>query len=525
MALRYSLRTDWPPLAWLAICTPQAPTTQVHHGRQIETKPEWFCEAVWDGPFEDGNFDQTDIVAGSGARARTGGIINFVASGSTCDRLQCLEHEGLYFVSNSLACLSAAVGAEFAPEYTGYHDDINSVVRGLQDYRRTLHSTVADFTMLYFHNLQFDGGALRVVEKPHPQRDFSDFAAYHAFLDGCMARIAANLADAARTHPYRMIAALSSGYDSTTVACLAARHGCRRAFSFDQARGDLDDTGQATADRLDIALETISRNGWKTMDGSEVPFIAADGHGEDRYYAAAGALLSGTVLFTGYHGDKVWDKSLDAAYLGTELKRGDASGLSLTEFRLERGFIHCPVPFWGARQVRDIHAISNRPDMAAWDVGGTYTRPICRRIAESAGVPRGAFGIRKKAASVLAHTEIDFATPQSTQDYVDWLRRRRWDMVRKGQHLYVISPALDRLRYKAVASAEHLFRRVVKVMSRLPVLWRHVDHPWLARKTRLVIKMRPRYIRKYMFPWALEIAAARYRSGSARDRSTPTSGI
>lgn len=519
MTLTYAPHADWPPLTWLAVCMPQEQAVQVHHGRQVETRPDWFCEAVWDGPFEEGSFDQTDIVAGSGARARSNGV-TFVSSGSTCDRLHYLEHDGRHYVSNSLVCLTEAVGAKFDPAYTGYHADINSVVRGLQRYRRTLRSSVGDISLLYFHNLEFDGVSLRVADKPLPQRDFSDFDAYHAFLDGCMARVTTNLTDPARAHRYRMVAALSSGYDSTTVACLAARHGCRQAFSFDQARGALDDTGQATADSLGISLAIFSRNGWKTLNGSEVPFVAADGHGEDRYYAAAGELLAGTVMFTGYHGDKVWEKDLDTAYLGTELKRGDASGLSLAEFRLERGFIHCPVPFWGARQVRDIHAISNQPDMAAWDIGGSYTRPICRRIAEGAGVPREAFGMKKKAASVLPHTEIDFATPQSTRDYVRWLRRRRWQLIRNGEPLYVISPILDRLRYSAVVAAERLSRATVKLMSRLPLLWRHVDQPWLARGTRLVIKMRPRYIRKYMFPWAVEVAAAWYRREPAVARSS-----
>jgi len=523
MTLRYSFCADWPPLAWLAICTPQKRDVFVRHGCQVETKPDWFCEAVWDGPFEDGDFDRTDIVAGSGARVRSG-CVTFVSPGSTCDRLQYLEHDGRYYVSNSLVCLAAVVGAEFDPAYTGYHADINSVVRGLLGYRRVLRSSAGDIALLYFHNLQFDGVSLQVVEKPFHSRDFDNFEAYHAFLDGSMARIAANLADPARAHRYAMVAALSSGYDSTTVACLAARHGCRQGFSFDQARGALDDTGQATADQLGIGLAIFSRNGWSMLNGSEIPFIAADGHGEDRYYAAAGELLAGTVLFTGYHGDKVWDKNLDAAYLGTELKRGDASGLSLTEFRLERGVIHCPVPFWGARQVRDIHAISNQPEMAEWDVGGSYTRPICRRIAEGAGVPREAFGMRKKAASVLPHTEIAFATPQSTRDYVCWLRRRRWQLVRSGEPLYVISPALDRLRYGFVAAVERLARTTVKLMSRLPVLWRYVEQPWLVRGTRLVIKMRPRYIRKYMFPWAVEAAAARYQLEAAKDRSSRNSG-
>ena len=38
--------------------------------------------------------------------------------------------------------------------------------------------------------------------------------------------------------------------------------------------------------------------------------------------------------------------------------------------------------------------------MTPWSVGGGYDRPIPRRIAESAGVDRQAFGQRKRAVAV-----------------------------------------------------------------------------------------------------------------------------
>ena len=37
--------------------------------------------------------------------------------------------------------------------------------------------------------------------------------------------------------------------------------------------------------------------------------------------------------------------------------RGDVSGLALTEYRLQAGFLNCPVPFWGARRLDDINRI------------------------------------------------------------------------------------------------------------------------------------------------------------------------
>src|SRR5258708_10810292 len=59
--------------------------------------------------------------------------------------------------------------------------------------------------------------------------------------------------------------------------------------------------------------------------------------------------------------------------------------------------------------------------MAPWDVGGSYTRPICRRILEEAGVPRELFGMDKKAASVLFFDRNSFLSEASRRDYEDWL--------------------------------------------------------------------------------------------------------
>lgn len=74
----------WPPLAWVAQCF----DTEVvlAHGSRVEIAQDWFAEAVWPGAFEEGRFDQTDLVFGSGGRL-SGGTVTFVSSGSTVDRL------------------------------------------------------------------------------------------------------------------------------------------------------------------------------------------------------------------------------------------------------------------------------------------------------------------------------------------------------------------------------------------------------------------------------------------------------
>jgi hypothetical protein len=164
----------------------------------------------------------------------------------------------------------------------------------------------------------------------------------------------------------------------------------------------------------------VPRGAWRARELGEVPFLAADAKGEDAYIGGAESLLRGRVLLTGYFGDKVWNPRDDGS--DGDLARHDQSGLALTEYRLWTGFLHCPVPFLGARQTRDIKAIGRSPEMTPWAVPGRYNRPICRRIVEAAGVPREAFGIRKKAASVLFFAEAGGGLgPAARADLARWV--------------------------------------------------------------------------------------------------------
>ena len=428
MRLQYVLEPDWPVQAWLAECKPDH--VLVRHGRRVETRNEWFCEAVWDGPFDRGDFDQTDIVAGSGGRLRGGGV-TFVPAGATVDRLQSITlagdaggRSGRTLVSNSLACLLAAARARVSPTYRFYRRDFRSVICGITKYKHTLETSAGPCRLWYFHNVLWDGQSLRQSDKPFPQRDFSSFERYHAFLDGTLAAVTDNARDGRREHALGVIGTMSSGYDSTTVGALARNHGLREVITFDHARGGDPDSGVEAARHLGLRAIVVNRDAWRDRGPlPEVPFLTADGYGEDRFFVGAAEHLRGKLMLTGFHGDKVWGKSpysRDSLLPHPEIKRGDPSGLTMTEFRLSAGFINCPVPFWGARQIHEVVAISRDPSMRPWDVPGDYSRPICRRIVETAGVPREAFGIAKRAGSVTERV----LTEPSKRDYLAWCARR-----------------------------------------------------------------------------------------------------
>jgi hypothetical protein len=227
----------------------------------------------------------------------------------------------------------------------------------------------------------------------------------------------------------------------------------------------------------------------------EPPFIVGDGLGQDLPFKSAESHLPGRVLLTGYHGDKAWQKE-GGKYLTDTIVRGDSSGLSLTEYRLSAGFIHCPVPFWGVRQMRELHALSNAAEMKRWDIAGTfkdYSRPICRRIVEQAGVPRELFGQHKRAGSVLSE---ELLNPTSMSSYLGWLKANRSAWLKRGRLPPPASPGLEAWLDRKMSSLK-------TTLQRTPFLWRLASAPPEADMT-------PSWLRRYIFPWAMEHQTARY---------------
>jgi hypothetical protein len=489
--LKFTEVPEWPPLAWLARCERTNPVITVFHGRQVEVAEEWFCEAVWAGDYASGSFDQTDIVAGSGGRLRDARM-TFVSSGATVDRLNSLEAEDFVWVSNSLSCLLASLDGRVDPIYPRYLSDLKSVINGLDKYQRFIKTSVGQVQLTYFDNLTWDGQTLSVQAKPKGERDFSTFANYKAFLESSMKALAENKSDRKRRVSYDFLGSLSSGYDSATVTVLARANGLKEVICVDRARGGDEDSGEPLAAFLKIAPRIIKRDGWRTMPLPEAPFLATDGKGEDVIFKSAESFLAGRVLLTGFHGDKMWDKHTED--LSPNIVRGDQSGLDLSEYRLQIGFLHCPVPFWGVRQIGDINRISNSEEMKAWDVPGDYSRPICRRIVEEAGVPREMFGIRKRATTVNFNTSEHFLTPQSMEDYLAWLRANRKDWMRRGHVSPLHNQTID--RWKQVGREQ---LRAAFVEKRL--FWRIAS--WVDESSTS--------LRRYIFPWALDHQQKLYR--------------
>ncbi len=226
------------------------------HGPGVETREDFFCEAVWAGDYASGDFDRADLVLGSGGRLR-GVRLTFVPSATTVDRLHSLATHDGWLVSNSLPALAAVSGARVRAPYRGYYADFRSIVDGLRAYEPFLATSAGDIRLTYFHNLAWDGRDLVEVSKPHASRRFGNFSAYRGFLGATLAALGRNMRDRARTAGWVPLGTLSTGYDSPAVATLARDIGLEEVLTFRHARGGDGDDGTPIAACL--GLRTVPR--------------------------------------------------------------------------------------------------------------------------------------------------------------------------------------------------------------------------------------------------------------------------
>lgn len=491
MNYRYTVMEDWPVLSWLASCPISGSTINIYHGKNVETHDGWFCEAIWDGPFETGNFSETDIVFGSGGHIWDNKA-TFVSSATTLDRLQYMVTANNAYVSNSLVCLLAATKGTPNSEYQRYFKDFETIIHGINRYKRTLALSAGVVNLVYYDNIQWDGNAIAETPKPRLARDFTTFEKYKDFLKSKLQDISDNMSSKLRKHPYRMLGTISTGYDSLTVAALARESGLSEVISFETAKSGECDSGKEIADILGLECRVIKRDAWRSGKLPEVPFIAADAKGEDVFFKGAERYLSGRVLLTGFHADEMWSDRPKA--LTDNIVRFDQSGMSLTEYRLWAGFLHFPPASMGVRQIRDVYAISHSMKMMPWNVRGSYNRPICRRIVEECNVPRDSFGRKKKASSVLFFKKTCFLSEESLNDYKNWLQ----------QH------PCSRSSIKSIRNTSFAFYyAMIRALSR--IFW------WLPAFSRKLADRGDREILfKRMFPWAMERAIKRYATNISR---------
>lgn len=500
-----------PPLAWCARARPGSPV-RVRHGLGVVTRDEGFVEGAWDSDFGAFDFDRTGALAGSGARMR-GDALVFAAPFHPLERLFVLRDGGDIRVSNSLAFLLTEAGDGLDLAHPGYFFDfVGHVRRGIAAPPTRLRT--ASGRRVEVHsccNLRLRADAtLERVDRP-PGDPPACYADYADLLLGTTRRLAANAADPRRAATYRLVAACSRGYDSTASATIASLAGCREGVTFVRSAAPSghplvgvteridDDSGADTLRALGMRVAKFDRRALATLPGHSRAefFISSPAAITDATARLMEDVLRGSVFVSGRHGERYWGPT--ARCSRTDFAERDdchLSGQALGEFRLRTGFVHFPLPYVGARHGPAIFRITRSAEMRPWRLGtGYYDRPIARRIAEEAGVPRAWFGQRKLGAGMGSRELND----ESERDFQDFLRSE------------VPAAVLRKLDPRPVAERIGRHRRLTylrSIYSHLPPVSAALD---LSGSDRLHMMWRSTSL--YHFHWGYAKTSRRYRAG------------
>lgn len=491
---------ELPALAWLARIRPG--TVDVEYGGSVRREDDGFFEGTWAGPPALGSVLHSTTVFGSGMVAREGNL--FVVTPS--------HHlEGVYVaragtdlvVSNSLVGTLAAANLELDPDadYPGLFTAASSLCWLLDDVSEnpagrligasvSIPTTTSPVEAHYYENLLV-GDDLSVSEvRKRREAPFTSFDDYRSRLTDALGSAIANAG------VYEPVVSLSSGYDSTAVAVVAAKVGCSRAVGFLNSRpsphdGSINDSGAATAKLLGLRYELFDRLAHAHADDlPEAEFLASGMTGEDIIFKALEPALHKKSLLSGYWGGTQFAMSHSDDW--RNIAPTSTGGADLTEFRLRSDFYHLPLPLFGAAQEPGAARLLDRAEMEPFRVGGHYDRPIPRRLAEESGIPRGSFAAAKRMANVLFQRDgTDAFSAPARASFEDFAARdgRPGKFRRRTQ---------IRRRERAVIAAAHKLKlgRLVR---------------GLERRRSSLVHFEPAF-GTLVFRWAVSVVRPRYRA-------------
>jgi len=394
-----SLFESLPPLAWSARVRRGDEKLVLDHGAWVEVRSDAFFEGAWDGAFEEGRFGSASMLVGSGGRIEGADIVFSAASG-LLDRIYVMARPEEVLVSNSLAFLLAAADDEpdaDQPFYAGRL--LEQALLGTRRSRRALPMRRGTVQVFEAANLRVTPDLVLRREERRSPAEPQTYEAYVDLVSGTIRAVLENAADPRRVRPFRPLATLSRGYDSTAIAALAARSGCTQAVTFDGSPGpppNGSDNGKAIGVHLGMEVEEYNATGYRRRPGIPEAEFCVHPPGWDVVFASMEDKLPGRLLLTGWFGDESLTTEASGAPpdLRHQTIRG-LSGTSLSEFRLRVGFLNFSPLFVAAPHVAAVHRISRGDAMRPWRLGGSYDRPIARRILEEAGVARELFGQQK----------------------------------------------------------------------------------------------------------------------------------
>jgi hypothetical protein len=492
----YEVDARLPPLSWLAAIDQSTRTVDVACGTSVVTSDDGFFEGTWVGDPGLRSLPASTTVFGSGVLVDEQGPLILTPSHTMSGVFT--QHEPFVLLaSNSLVALLKATRAELDSD-VDYPSRLYKVLEGVNHSPIQLPTSRGTISYHHFWNLRTgsDGAATRVA-KPE-EEPFRNYAEYRSRLSAATASLFANAGG------YSPCVSVSSGYDSTAVAVIAAENGCRRALTFRDGRkskrtGDnIADSGEHTAARLGMDVRVFDRAAYLSRDDlPEAEFLATGLSAEDVVMSAYEECLPKSMLLTGTQGNGMWRNGGNRR---TDHSRAALDGCSLQEFRLRVDFCFAPLPVFGLSQRPSVMDISASREMRPYRVGGYYDQPISRRIAEEGGIPRGTFAVTKQAVSALIHSEGESNLAPASAAAIRSFAA--------AEGVQVVYP-----RRKRAAFWERLVVRVgskvgaKRLVNRIKGRWKRLNH------------FQPT-IGTLLFRWGVTVVLPRYEA-LARERSSP----
>ena len=483
-----------PKLAWVAEVHRKSGVVFLQHGSSVEIQEDFFIEGVWNGPFESGNFGETDCVFGTGAILGDTSI-RFVTSASTVDCLYYAESAIGITVSNSLSLILAYRDDALDPRCQEFPSICDSFLDGIDGYRRDIPTVKGRIRRQMYRNLDVFGDRISESDKRMPPR-FQSFEDYRNYRRDNYALIAANARDTSRTHQLEIWSTQSKGYDTTSINAMASIHGLDKVFTVTTAKSKIhlvhndegqspDDDGTEICNALGLKCIPMNRRAFTESFDEEYLYYCARHHNQDVNLKEINRHITNPgVLLTGVHGEILCanDPFVDPPLMAdSTIKRLDVAGHGLAELRLVVGFIQLPVPFIGARRKADIVKITESSEMDPWRLRNDYDRPIARRIAEEAGIPRHMFGQSKMGSVVIFHLPSIPYGKTLRREFFQYLVDEKimgrystmmWPIVRWVNSILMLK---SEQRFVLVHYAERVISKVRRRKFQFKLLWSHLE--------------------------------------------------
>lgn len=493
---------DFPVLAWMAEASSGPMEISLRHGALVETGKDYFVEGAWNGPFATHDFHKADAFFGSGGRLADGEL-TIAPSASTTDYCyyQTLT-DGRLLVTNSLPLLLAALDDELDPACRDYLRINNSILSGISSYQPRMPTKRGSVLRLVYQNLRLTCKGICLENKPFPAA-FSCYRDYVAGLSASYAAIAENARDPMRRHPLQITSTQSKGYDSTAANAIAVEHGLDAVFSIARSKGHgkfadqdeaygVDDSGEQIGQALGFDCTFVDRRALEGQPESEHLYYASLHASEDTNMAGINPHIKApALLLSGCMGEITapWDYYYARGYKTehiADLERADHGGHGMGEIRLAMGFIHLPFFFIGARRREDILEITASPEMDPWRMHNNYDRPISRRIAEEAGVPRTHFGQQKNATAMVFTPPLLPVGAALRKEYIRYLDSAgvmpswKWRLLpfvhSVNRVLWFVSPK----KYLWLYYVQRVISRLIRRDYQFPTLWQQLDNAFYS---------------------------------------------